>query len=74
MSNQCTSWTGSHKYQARYDEKEIPNVIKTFVDARYTGLTRDYYILNIYVCDICIHCGDTIDRIDTKENNNGKQQ
>jgi hypothetical protein len=68
MINQCVSFTGKHKYEARYDEVEIPGALKTYTDKLYKGFTRDYYIRKVYVHDICVHCGDVVDRIDIKEN------
>jgi len=71
MSNQCTNWTGKHKYEGRYDE--VPNdlvgeIIRKLIENKYNFKARDYLTTRkVYVCDICKHCGDTIDRIDTKE-------
>jgi hypothetical protein len=63
----CTSWTGRHKYQARYDEKEIPGALKTLTGINAIGdvdrPAREDYILRIYVQDVCVHCGDVVDRL-----------
>jgi hypothetical protein len=65
----CVSWSGQHQYEPRYDES--PNVqgaevLKASFAAGQLGRWR-LEPLKIYVCDVCRHCGDVIDRLDKGE-------
>lgn len=58
----CTSLTGRHKYQPRYDEKPSP-VAQTVLEHQIVhDYERDLLILRIYIHDICVLCGDVIER------------
>lgn len=61
----CTSWTGRHCYEGRYDEipmevdREIIHSIATMEDSEHA---RAFMLRRVYVRDICRYCGDIIDR------------
>lgn len=64
----CTSLTGKHRYEPRYDETpidfdfgDLPVQVRVGMSAKEA---RSFLFRRIYVCDVCRHCGDVIDRID----------
>jgi len=66
MSDRCpASFWGSHAYEARYDEQPNAAFFKFLERAsKARGLDRENMTIRIYVHDVCVHCGDVVDRID----------
>jgi|SRR5579872_6404153 len=56
----CTSWFG-HKYEGRYDEVPMPSTPERveMVKANFDEI-EDVY--RVYVHDVCVRCGDVIER------------
>ena len=46
-----------HDYHPRYDEVE-PDVMDTFFSMKKQDIKKN----KVYVCDICVKCGDVIQR------------
>ena len=48
-----------HRYRPRYDEKQVqlPGNLKSVEVS-----DRSYWIMKVYVRDVCCHCGDTVER------------
>lgn len=59
----CITWTGLHTYEARYDERPTGETVR--IESASTGAIegiRRLIIYNVYVRDICVHCGAVVDR------------
>ncbi len=55
------SWFGSHRFEPRYDEQPNPN----YEGGDYSGPVGGYrklLVINIYVRDVCVKCGKTVER------------
>lgn len=65
MNTRCAAsiW-GAHKYEARYDEKPdevAAETVRIAIAARVQFSTQST-VVRTYIQDVCIHCGDVIDR------------
>jgi len=67
----CTTLFGHHRFEGRFDEapnRSADHVIDRLLEGMKHGaipsdvITRDLLIVRTYVRDICIICGDTIER------------
>lgn len=54
---------GGHKFEPRYDETPNPKLNSLKVDHGPPEETRKLMILRIYVRDVCVGCGKTIERL-----------
>ena len=52
---------GSHKYCARYDTRPNSQFLRTLAD-RGTSFEGSIPMEQIYICDVCTHCGHVISR------------
>ena len=53
---------GKHKYEARYDEEPIEGISFDSLPAMDMKAARRLYIVEKYIKDICVKCGDVIIR------------
>ena len=66
--SKCITLFSIHEYKARYDEVEIPGALDKLTGRSYASdiphIDRALYIRKVYVQDVCVHCGDVIDRLE----------
>ena len=58
LKNRCYNGGNKHKFEPRYDEKPSDIVAKKVP----VVMMRELAIINIYIHDICIWCGEKIDK------------
>lgn len=59
----CNTLTGRHKFEPRYDEVPHDHA-KNLIAKNYTNINRSDSIRRVYLHDICIFCGEIVDRLE----------
>ena len=62
--NRCYNGGNRHKFEARYEEQECKSGVE-LSDCSFRPSLNDLRkldILNVYIRDVCVWCGETIER------------